>query len=432
MPREKRKYNIQIGGTRKSRKEVREDVTKNSPCKLILEKQKKDNLLYFKCACYNNGKSCLNLRVKCERIQQEKWRSSYSIGKEEDTSGKQLEDIPELVKAYTNSMRKKSQKVFLEAFVKIHFREGWSSRHQTRFNSSFDDLTESTKELLPDDRIDLLEQFLEKFDVLSTRKGEVNLKNKKLKDADVAELIEVLEQKQSVFALSLALNSIASERMKDLAKTTAYLTRLNLGFCNIGNNGMENFISAITGNDIVTSLEYFNLQNNGIDTNGSESIGSLLSDTKRFSDLKELVLTGNEFCPKGIENISNGLRRNTTLKTLVYVNKMSLFHQIILSQITQRMKCGGLLSGGMHDSELEKLIKGLKENSALEKLVLDGNSFTKRGQKAIEACRDNHPSLKIVSLKNADVDRSVQEDIEEILCSTSRDEKAVCLDILPE
>jgi Ran GTPase-activating protein (RanGAP) involved in mRNA processing and transport/RNA recognition motif-containing protein len=142
----------------------------------------------------------------------------------------------------------------------------------------------------------------------------VNLSNNALDDADLKIFCAGLAE-SSVTVLDLSYNDISAEGAKYLAsvlrKKNCALVELNLGFNRLCGEGIQHLAKAL---EINTSLRTLHVERNYLDNQGSKAIGTILSQNKSLERLNVSRALFDE--SYGYDQIANGLRSNTTLKSL--------------------------------------------------------------------------------------------------------------------
>ena len=149
-------------------------------------------------------------------------------------------------------------------------------------------------------------------------------------------------------SLGLLLRELSRHAEACPAGVLQCVTKFNISYNNIGDDGIARLATALQANTIMVTLKILNISGNrGIAVNGAKSLGRVLSVDS--SSLEELDISDTSIGDKGVAHIANTLQTNTTMKVL------------------NVSKCGITCKGA------ESLARALSVNSSLKELTINSN-----------------------------------------------------------
>ena len=139
---------------------------------------------------------------------------------------------------------------------------------------------------------------------------ELNISFNKIGDNGIAHIATVLQKNTTLRTLDISSCSISDEGTESLARALAVnksLQELNIGFNEIGDNGIAHIAIVLKTN---TTMRMLDISGCSISDEGAES---LVAANK---SLQELNIGFNEIGNNGIAHIATALKTNTTMRTL--------------------------------------------------------------------------------------------------------------------
>ena len=139
---------------------------------------------------------------------------------------------------------------------------------------------------------------------------ELNISFNKIGDNGIAHIATVLQKNTTLRTLAISSCSISDEGTESLARALAVnksLQELNIGFNEIGDNGIAHIAIVLKTN---TTMRMLDISGCSISDEGAES---LVAANK---SLQELNIGFNEIGNNGIAHIATALKTNTTMRTL--------------------------------------------------------------------------------------------------------------------
>ncbi|KAJ4454126.1 putative Protein NLRC3 [Paratrimastix pyriformis] len=194
---------------------------------------------------------------------------------------------------------------------------------------------------------------------------------------------------------SKGLTDVAALMLAEWLQTNQSVTKLHLGFNQIGDEGASGFAFALTLN---TTLRELYLANNQI---GDKGAGALAAGLAQNRTLRMLTLAANRIGDEGTGVLAAALPHNGSLQTLTLVaNRIGDEGACVLAAALQNssLKTLDLCANQIGDKGACALAAALALNTNLQKLSLDRNPIGDEGTRALTAPLPQNHTLRVLEL----------------------------------
>ena len=218
-------------------------------------------------------------------------------------------------------------------------------------------------------RVDLLSHLIRAKLVVSLELGSVEISNcglVALFDAVMSSTIRSL----GLSGIELAIDEMVMNALATLMERSTSIVKYSLWGLSFPDNGVALICDALADNNVIEDLI---LSENSIGVEGTRIIGRFLKADKNKA-LSGLFLWGNRFGDEGVVALVEGLKTNTSIRTL------------------NLMRCD------VSDEGAIALASLLANGSHLEVLCLQGNQIGEAGMKALANALKHNQSLQVLGI----------------------------------